>query len=161
MKIVFVAMAVVLSTISLFLVPACASRKEAPDPVKVQEEIAEYRKQEVDLVRETVPDHERAGRLIQLLSERDDLISSHVKEVGAYRKQLSELNADYNADRRSFDVLMGNFNSQRAAAQKELAKLMGVMKSETTPEEWKVISKFQLKRLNPRQLVYGQPAAGE
>ena len=161
MKIIFVAPAVVLLTISILLVPACSSRKEVPDPVKVQEEIAEYRKQEVDLVRETVSDHERAGRLTQLLSERDRLISSHAKEIGAYRKQLSELNADYSADRKSFDILMVGYNSQRAAAQIELTKLIGAMKSETTPEEWKVISKFQLKRLNPRQLAYGQPAAGD
>ena len=161
MKIIFVAPAVVLLTISILLVPACSSRNEAPDPVKVQEEIAEHRKQEVDLVRETVSDHERAGRLTQLLSERDRLISNHAKEIGAYRKQVLELNADYNADRKNFDILMVDYNSQRAAAQIELTELIGAMKSETTPEEWKVISKFQLKSLNPRQLAYGQPAAGD
>ena len=87
-------MAAVLSAILILVRPACASRNEAPDPVKVQEEIAEYRSQELELVRSTVTDHERADRLIRLLGERDRLISDSVKEIDEDRKQISELNAD-------------------------------------------------------------------
>ena len=161
MKITLTAFAAVIAALFTLLLLACASNKEAPDPVKVQEEIAEYRVQELELVRTTVLDDERADRLIHLLGERDRLISGYAKEISAYRKQISELNADYNADRKSFDMLMANYNSRRAAGQKELIDLIGAMKKETTPEEWKVISKFQLKRLHPRSLTYSQSAAGD
>jgi hypothetical protein len=32
------------------------------------------------------------------------------------------------------------------------------MKAATTADEWKAISRFQLQRLHPRQLVYGAAA---
>jgi hypothetical protein len=38
--------------------------------------------------------------------------------------------------------------------------LIADMKKETTSREWKVISKFQLKRLNPRQIGYSQTSEG-
>ena len=147
--------------IALLLFSACASRKEAPDPVKVQEEIAGYRNQELDLVRATIPDPERADRLILLLGERDKLISDSTKKINEYRERMSQLNADYNADRESFETLVASYNSQRAATQEKFTALIGAMKMETNPGEWKVISKFQLKRLHPRQLTYSQAAAGD
>jgi chromosome segregation ATPase len=159
MKVTLTVLVATIAAISFLFLPACALRKEAPDPVKVQEEIAEYRNQELELIRSTVPDQERVDRLIQLLGERDRLLSDHTKEISAYREQMSALNADYNAERESFDVLMANYNSQRAAAQDEIVGLLAAIKNETTAEEWKVISKFQLKRLHPRELTYG-PASG-
>ena len=160
MKTTFAVLTATITAISVLLLPACASRKEAPDPVKVQEEIAEYRNQELDLVRSTVLDSERADRLIDLLADRDRLISDHIKEISAYREKMSALNADYNAQRESFDVLMTSYNGQRATAQREFVALIEAMKKETTVEEWKKISRYQLKRLNPRKLAYNQPSGG-
>ena len=139
---------------------ACASRKEAPDPAAVQEQIADYRAQEIELVRSTVLDADRAERLIALLGERDQLISDHVQEIIAHRKEISVLNADYNAERESFDVLLKKYNKQRESAQGEIVALIAAMKKETTVDEWKVISKYQLKRLNPRQTGYQQASGG-
>jgi hypothetical protein len=161
MKTTLAVMVAVLTAMTLTLLPACASRKEAPDPIKVQEEIAEYRNQELELVRTTVLDDQRADHLIQLIGKRDQLISGYVKEIQTYRKKMAELNADYDAERRSFDELMGNYNIRRSAAQQELIDLIADMKRTTTPEEWKAISKFQLKRLNPRTLAYSQAQAGD
>lgn len=161
MKTTLTAVAAVLTALTLALLPACASRKEAPDPLKVQAEIAEYRSQELELVRTTVLDDQRANQLIQLISERDRLISGYVKEIQTYRKKMAELNAGYDTERKSLDDLMSNYNIRRSAAQQELVDLIADMKMATTPEEWKVISKFQLKRLNPRTLVYSQTQAGD
>ena len=161
MKTTFTTALAIFSVIALLLFSACASRKEAPDPVKVQEEIAGYRNQELELVLATIPDPGRADRLIRLLRERDKLISDSTKIIYAYREQMSLLNADYNADRESFETLVASYNSQRAATQEKFTALIGTMKMETKPEEWKVISKFQLKRLHPRQLTYGQVAGGD
>ena len=44
------------------------------DPAAVQEQIANYRAQETDLVRSTVLDEDRADRIIALLDQRDRLI---------------------------------------------------------------------------------------
>jgi len=160
MKKILITATATLAAISFLLLPACASRKEAPDPVKVQEQIAEDRSQELDLVRSTVLDEERAERLIDLLADRYRLIADHSKEIGAHRDRMSVLNADYNAERKSFDVLIASYNSQRATAQKEFVSLIEAMKKETTAEEWKVITKYQLKRLDHRKLTYSQPSGG-
>jgi len=144
----------------ILLFSACALRPEVPDPVKVQEEIGEYRRQELALISTTIPDPERANRMIRLLGERDELIAQSTKTINAFRDQISILNADYHADRESFEALVANYNSQRAVAQEKFTALIGAMKKEASSEEWKVISKFQVERLQPRRLTYGQAAAG-
>jgi hypothetical protein len=160
MKMILTSAAVLVTALSLALLPACASRKEAPDPIKVQEEIAEYRKQELELIRTTILDNQRADNFIRLIGRRDQLISGYVKDIQAYREKMSELNADYNADRSRFDELIGGYNSQRSVAKTAFVDLIAEMKKETTSEEWKVISKYQLKRLHPRALAYGRVQAG-
>ena len=160
MKTMDTAIAIVITVIVVFVLAACVSRNEAPDPVAVQEQIAEYRAQEIDLVRSTVLDTGRAERLVALLGERDRLISRHVKEINAYREEISALNADYDAQRESFDVLLNQYNKQRTAAQQEIITLLATMKKETTVDEWKILSKFQLKRLDPRQTGYRQTQGG-
>jgi hypothetical protein len=160
MKTTVSAVSAILLTTGLLLFSACSLRPQVPDPVKVQEEIAEYRRQELALISATIPDPERAERMIQLIGERDELIAQSTKTINAYREEMSILNADYHADRESFETLVASYNSQRAAAQERFTALIGAMKMEASPEEWKVISKFQLQRLEPRRLTYGQTAAG-
>ena len=160
MKTTITKIAIAITVTVALVLAACASRKEAPDAAAVQEQIAEYRAQEIDLVRSTVLDADRAERLIALLGERDRLISDHVKEIIAHREEISALNADYNAERESFDVLLNKYNKQRESAQREIVALIAAMKKETTVDEWKVISKYQLKRLNPRQTGYRQAQGG-
>ena len=152
--------AIAIIAIVALVLAACASRKEAPDPAAVQEQVAEYRAAEIDLIRSTVLDDYRADRLIALLGERDRLISEHVSEIIAYRKEMSALNADYDAERESFDVLLNNYNKQRESAQREFVALIATMKEETTVDEWKVISKYQLKRIDPRQTGYRKVQGG-
>jgi len=41
MKTTLAALAAIIAAISILLLLACASRKDAPDPIKVQEEIVE------------------------------------------------------------------------------------------------------------------------
>jgi hypothetical protein len=41
----------------------------------------------------------------------------------------------------------------------EVAELVSAMKAETTAEEWKSVAKYQVKKLNPRELAY-DPAGG-
>jgi hypothetical protein len=133
---------------------------QPPDPVKVQRQIAEAREQEIALVRATVTDPERAERLLQLLAERDRLVEEHAKLVIEHREKIALLAADYDARREDFEVLLARFNQQRESAQRETIDLVAAMKAATTADEWKDISRFQLKRLEPRKLVYGAAAQG-
>jgi len=144
----------------LILLASCATLERAPDPDKVQAQIAAAREQEVALVRATVADPARAERLIDLLVERDRLVEEHARLLIAHREKMAVLTADYDARREDFDALLAEFNRQRAAAQKETIDLAAAMKAATTADEWKTISKFQLKRLEQRKLVYGAAAQG-
>ena len=152
-------LAAVLATVAASLL-SCASFKELPDPVKVQAQIAKAREQEIALVRATVADPKRAERLLQLLAERDRLVEEHARRVVEHREKIALLAADYDARREDFEVLLACFNQQRESAQRETIDLVAAMKAATTADEWKVISRFQLKRLEPRKLVYGAAAQG-
>lgn len=142
------------------MLPACSSRDLTVDPVKVQAEIDAYREQELLLVRETVADRERSERLIGLLGERDRRVADYAREISQFRGEMAKLNADYDARREDFDELLAGFNSRRLEVQKEWIDLISAMKATTTSAEWKVISRFQTKRLDPRHLTYSQADAG-
>ena len=153
--ILFVGTAILVATLL-----SCASLRQPRDPVEIQAQIAEAREQEIELVRATVADPERAERLLELLAERDRLAAEHAKRVIEHRQKIATLTADYDARREDFDALLAHFNRQRASAQKETIDLVAAMKATTTADEWKVISRFHLKRLEPRKLVYSAAARG-
>ena len=153
---------VIAVTVSLAAVVllSCASLRQPPDPAKIQLKIAAAREKEVALVRETVSEPARAERLLELLGERDRLVEKHARHVIEHREKIAVLAADYDARREDFEALLADFNRQRALAQKETIDLVLAMKAATTADEWKTISRFQMKRLQPRQLVYGAAAQG-
>jgi hypothetical protein len=126
----------------------------------VQAQIIDAREQEIALVRATVADTGRSERFMELLRERDRLVEKHARLLVAHRERMAALTADYDARREDFEALLADFNKQRATAQKETIDLVAAMKAATTADEWKTISKFQLKRLEPRKLVYGAAAQG-
>jgi flagellar motility protein MotE (MotC chaperone) len=146
--------------VGLVLLASCDTLTRAPDPGKVQAQIAEAREQELALVRATVVDPGRAERFIELLVERDRLVEEHARLLAAHREKMAVLAADYDARREDFEALLTDFNRQRAVAQKETIDLVAAMKAATTADEWETISKFQLKRLELRKLVYGAASQG-
>jgi hypothetical protein len=145
-----------ITSLVLVLLCACASQSETLDPAQLEEQIALYRTQEIDLVRSTILEQSRADQFIQLLDERDQLIARYVVEIDKYRQEMTALNANYHAERGRFDTLMADYYQGRANAQLELIALIESMKELTEENEWKVISRFQLKRLNVRELTYGR-----
>ncbi len=150
-KVILVAGTAILAVTML----SCASLRQPPDPARVRAQIAEYREQEKELVRNTVADPLRVEQFMELLDERDRLVEEHAKMVIEHREKIAALTADYDARREDFDVLFAEFNRRRAAAQRDTIDLVAAMKAVTTAAEWKVIADFQLKRLHPRQLVFG------
>ena len=154
---IFIAATACLAAVALL---SCAGLRQPPDPAKVQMKIAAAREKEIALVRETVSEPARAERFVELLGERDRLVEKHAKHVIEHREKMAVLAADYDAEREEFEALLTEFNRQRALAQKETIDLVVAMKATTTADEWKAISRFQLKRLQPRELIYGAAAQG-
>ena len=145
---------------AVLLLPGCALRKGPPDPAKVQRKMEAQLSSERALIEETVADSEAAARLIELLDDRDRLVAQHAESIRSYRERMRSLNADYNAGREDFDQALAEYNEQRRESQRAFAELIDEMKKEASPEEWKAIAKYQIKKLNPRELVYGQPGGG-
>lgn len=139
---------------------SCAILERAPDPARVRAQIAEARTQEIELVRQTIADPERVERFIDLLGERDRLVEVFVQRISEHRREITAMSSDYDARREDFERLLSDFNRQRASAQRETIELVAAMKAATTVEEWEIIAEFQLKRLHPRQLGYGQAEGG-
>ena len=144
--------------LAVVLVPACASLRLPSRPVDVRAQMAEYREEEIELVRATVSDPTRAERLLALLVERDRLADEYAQRIKEHRQKMAALAADYDAERGEFEALLTQFNEQRATAQRESIDVVAAMKETTTADEWKTIARFQLKRLNLRQLSYGLAA---
>ncbi|HSM30340.1 MAG TPA: hypothetical protein VK854_06535 [Woeseiaceae bacterium] len=158
MKTVRVIPFVPVALLAVVLLPSCAGLRQSSDPGDVRARIAEYREQETALVRATVSDSSRAERLLALLAERDRLADDYAKRIVEHRQAMAALNTDYDAKREEFEMLLARFNQQRAAAQRESIDVVAAMKETTTEDEWKKIARFQLKRLDLRQLSYGQAA---
>jgi septal ring factor EnvC (AmiA/AmiB activator) len=150
-----------IALLAVVLMPACASLRLPSRAVDVRAQIAEYREEEVELVRTTIADPARAERLLALLVERDRLADEYAKRITEHRQKMAALAADYDAERGEFEALLARFNQRRAAAQRESLDVVAAMKETTTANEWKTIARFQLKRLNLRQLSYGQAAKGD
>ena len=144
----------ILVTVCFALVQGCAGSESPPDPTKIQEQITATLGEERELIRTTVTDESRAEALIDLLAERDRLLVEYGDVVSSYRKRITALSADYNADRASFDKAIFDYNANRLKTQQALAELIDAMKRETTAEEWHEIAKFQAKQLNARDFAY-------
>jgi ribosomal protein L17 len=131
-----------------------------PDPELIEQVIADARVDELELVRETIADPGRAQAFISLLEERDRLLERFAEQHSTHKQLITELSRDYQAERGEFEALLATFNRNRDSAQKELIELVARMKQATNTEEWRKISAFQTKRLNLRQIVYRETAAG-
>ena len=151
---------VALAVAALMLLPACAGPKGPPDPAKVQEKLTATLDGENELIRTTVASAERADNLVALLDERDRLVAEYAESVRAYRERITALTADYGAERDSLDEAISGYNKERSEAQRQIVELIDAMKKETTAEEWKVVAKYQIKKLNPRELAYEQAGGG-
>ena len=132
----------------------CASRSQAPDPDELQAKIestnADYRK----LIASEISDPARAKTFAALSDERDRLISKHAKVVQHYSTTMRKINSDYSSSREDFEQLVRDYNRDRRAHQVGFLELIDQMKAVTTEKEWKTLSKFELKELNPRTMSY-------
>ena len=145
---------------ALLSMGSCAAQKTAPDPASIEDQIAAAKVEELELVRSTIADPERADRFIELLAERERILARVVERVAAHKEQVYRLDADDDAERADFEAVFADYNRARADLQTEMVDLIGAMKQATTAEEWKALSSFQLKRLNLRELAYGGQAGG-
>lgn len=141
------------------VLPGCSLRKGPPDPAQVQRKVEAAKDAERSLIERTIQDADRSGRLLELLGERDRIVAAHVDAVVAYRGQMRTLNANYDTTAEQLSEAVAEYNTQRQGLQTELAELIEAMKAQTTVAEWKAIAKYQIKKLEPRELVYG-PAGG-
>jgi hypothetical protein len=143
-----------------FAIGACASKNLAPDPAEVEQEVAAARAAELDLVRATIADPGRAGRLVELVAERDDIVERFAGTLAAHKERMARLNADYESERGDFEAALADFNRERIVAQVRMVELITEMKQATTADEWDVIAEFQQKRLRPRDLAFRGSAGG-
>ena len=144
----------IVAVAALTVVSACAARKGPPDPAKVERKLEQTKSGERQLLAGLVRDEHRLTELLDLLVERDRLVAEYAEVVSAYRVDMKELNASYDTSREEFDRAFDEYNGLRSVTQKEIVELIGKMKALTTAAEWKKLSKYQLKKLNPRELTY-------
>jgi len=143
----------------LVVVLGCASGSKPIDPEAVQAKVAASEARYRELARSTIADADRARTFVELLDERETLIAAQAEAVQEYAGAPKALNTDYDASRGDFERTILAYNSERRLTHSRFVDLMSRMKATTTEDEWKKLSKFELKELNPRSLVYA-PAKG-
>lgn len=148
----------IVPVIVLAIVLGCASGSKPVDPAAVQAKVEASEAEFRDLANDTIEDRDRAATFIRLLDERDALIADHAGAVRRYAETMKALNADYDASRDDFERVARQYNSDRRLSQSRFVDLMSRMKAATTDKEWKKLSKFELKELDPRKLAYAPGA---
>jgi len=114
---------------------------------------AELREDETALVRSTVADPGSVERLLEILAERDRLVTIAAKSILPYQQQMRALNADYHSNHASFNKKVDEFNRGRAQKQKQFIRLIVSMKRESSVAEWEIIARYQIGRLDLRKLI--------
>ena len=115
---------------------------------------AQLRADETALVQATVAEPARAQRLLELIEQRDRLVDETRALLARYRREMKAVNADYDSSREVVVEMIDYYNRDRAKKQLAFIDLISKMKRTTTADEWAVIADFQLRRFNPRELLY-------
>jgi hypothetical protein len=119
------------------LAHAAAKDKEKPDPAaKLRVEI-----------RETVPDSERAGRMLAAVDE----IEAAIREVDALiaeeRAALAALLRDHGSERAAVDASLAAFAARREPLAQRVLAAHVALKGEATAAEWKKLRKTEMDML--------------
>jgi hypothetical protein len=139
---------------AVLLLNSCSLFKRETDPLKIEQQLAQAREGERELVQSVIADQERAERFVALIAERDRLAREQARAVRQQSERIAELSTSYHLTRDDFNRAFQTYNDARASNQSDYLAVVAAMKGETTAEEWRAISKYQLKKLNPRQLAY-------
>jgi len=140
--------------VALVSVPGCALRKGPPDPAEVQQQSEKAQASEPELIGSTVEDPAKAAQVVELARRRNALVEQHAGTVQSYLISIRALNADYDSTREDFERVITAYNVKRETRQHAIAAVIEDMKSATTAAEWKTLARYQLKNLNPRDIVY-------
>ena len=138
----------------VLLLSSCSLFNRESDPVDVEQRLAQSLEDERELVQSVITDKERADRFITLIDARDQLVREQTEAMKQHRDLVAAISADYHATRDYFDASFRVYNAARDSKQREYLAVVVAMKDTTTAKEWKAISKYQLKSLNPRELAY-------
>ena len=144
----------------LVLAMGCASRKEPATAADVEVALAATLEDEKELIRATVANAEAVERLMALLAKRDLLFEEQSEVLVQFGEELKALTADYDSSREAFDQAVSEYDAKRREVQIKFSNLVESMKKEVSAEEWKKIAKFQTKKRNPHQVVYGAGGRG-
>ena len=143
----------------LVMLIGCASSSGPVDPAAVQAQFAATKVELRELAASTIEGPQHAMEFIALLDERDALVATQVDSIRRYRDAMRTRNADYDATREDFEILITDYNRSRRSVQSQFVDITNRMKGATTAEEWKTLAKFELKELNPREMVYASEGA--
>ncbi len=151
----------ILLALSLLLAVAIGGCSFFKGDADLPGDLAEARAQEKSLVIDTIVDTSRSEVFLQLLSERDLLLDEQIVVTREHIERIETLTKDYHATRADFADLFDGYNTARTANQRRYVEIISAMKNATTREEWKAISKYQLKYLEARAMVYQSKVGSE
>ena len=133
-----------LRVLSLIFILVAGCGGTPPDPVDLEQQAFDDLRGEVRLVVED------GGRETAVLAIVDELQADFVRlrELAEGRRQgLRELNADYDATRAQFEVLLAEFSEQRQASHARFKATREALRESTTPEEWSELEKASTKAM--------------
>jgi hypothetical protein len=91
-------------------------------------------------VKNAVSDPDRAVKMVALVDKMEQELTGMDEEVKRFINRVRVLNADFDASRTDFEVVIGDFNRRRKEARARFLDLRFQLNSLSTTDEWKQIA---------------------
>ena len=92
-------------------------------------------------VEKIIPEPQRAAKLKELGQQMIDVSNSIQQDVKALNQKVMLLNENYAATHEELQQMVDEFSEQRNPKFAEYRDIVFAMRSEVSPEEWKVLTK--------------------
>lgn len=128
--------------LTLVAVAGCSSKHLTPEQ-QAQSDLTAYEAQ----VRKVVADPARADQLVALANEFQQQVLQSAAILGDYPANVAALDANYDATRKDYEVLLSEQDARREALLRKFGVLRERMVALTTDAEWEELKKARLRTL--------------
>jgi len=128
----------------LALSAGCASTPAPSSLESAQQAAVEWRTK----VRAVISDQERAEKVIGHIDQLEKLVVDADQERKDHDDILRALNANYDATEAEFRAAFDTFNAKKNVRQHEALAINRQIRTLTSPEEWKALSKVMVTTLD-------------
>ena len=132
-----------LLTVIVSAITGCAGKDDV-SPIDVERQAFEDLRSEI---REVIDDPARESEALALVDSLVDDLANLREKISARRKQVRQLNADYDTTRNDFEAFFEQVDGEIRSNKRQVSEKHRALMSVTTPDERSALSKAQTKAM--------------